>query len=287
MRPACWFVMALLASGSAQASPPWQVLLQSGELVGDRDPSYRQTLAEITYTPHPDYTTRWRLRHDYRVLDLADDQGVAAASNGHVHALSLSWRARLEDWAFELTPVLAVSSNVLKNPDDIQADDWQLHGAVTRRTSGPADGHWYWGVRADSRLGRYLPYPVVQWQSPDYSGVGVGLGAPDSYAYWDMHPAWRLSLSLGPAGGYWQVRDKSLKQVSHLAQRRWHTTLDLHWQATRHVGAVLGWSHYWHRRWAYRLEDGRRVHQQVPDGSLISLSLVLGNPNIPYQRPAW
>lgn len=277
MRPAPVCFLALLVSGNALASGPWQVLLRSGELAGDRDPSYRQTLFEVTYSPHPDDTSRWRFRHDYRALDLPGNQGIAAASNGHVHGLSLSWQARFEDWNLELRPALAVSSNVLKNPDEMRASDWQLHGAIVRRTPGPADGHWHWGVRADSRLGRYLPYPVVQWQSPDYSGVGVGLGAPDSYAYWDMHPAWRLSLSLGPDGGYWQVRDKSLAQVSHLAQRRWQTGLTLHWQAARYLGASVGWSRYWQQRWSYRLEDGRRVHQSVPDGSVVSLTLVLGN----------
>lgn len=241
----------------------------------DDEVDFRQTQLELSYLRS---RGTWRLRHDYRVFELPAIAGEPPASNGHVHALALGWQSGWGAWDIGLAPVLAVSSNVLKHPDTMRASDWQLHAHALRWLDGPGAGYWNLGLRADSRFGRYLPYPVAQWHWSGEHGFAIAIGLPDNTATWTLHRHWRLNLEVGPGGGYWQVRDENLDQVSHLQQQRWQSGLYLGWRPSRRIDLTLGATWFWQEEWRYRLADGQRTKEDIPDHAALTLTLGLNLP---------
>ena len=49
---------------------------------------------------------------------------------GHVHQLGVGWRADTHQRRYELTAALAVSSNALKHPGDLEAEDVRPDGCM-------------------------------------------------------------------------------------------------------------------------------------------------------------
>ncbi|MDX1456434.1 MAG: hypothetical protein R3276_02535 [Marinobacter sp.] len=239
----------------------------------DHNISNRETQLHVEVQPKASESEYWGARHNYRVFDLPDVNRTPAASNGHVHALSGFWRHRFDRWQVELAPTLAVSSNVLRNPDTLSASDWHLHGSAIRRFDLRDQGEFYGGLRIDNRLGDYLPYPMVQWQRQLPADIRLALGVPDSAVDWYWHPRLRWRLSLGPDGGSWRVRDSQIDSAGRLEQRRWHTSLALAWHAQSPLTIQLGASYYFQERWRYQLSDGSTTRLEQPNHTALWVGL--------------
>ncbi len=236
---------------------------------------FRETRLELEFTTARAQQSHWSARHNYRVLALPEVNGTAAAANGHVHALALGWQRSFHPWQLELSPVLAASSNVLRNLKILSADGWQLHGSALRTVDLSSWGSGALGLRADSRLGEYLSYPTAQWRKALFNEVQLALGIPDSSIVWPWHPKLTLRLSMGPDGGQWRVRDDDLNRAGHVRQRRWHTSLALEWQLLTPIRLRLGASYYVRERWQYQLSDGTEVRRHRPNHSALWLGVAV------------
>lgn len=214
----------------------------------------------------------WGWRHDYRAFGLPGE----AATNGHVHSTGPYAVWDSGSWHLAVHPALAVSSNVLKEQRDLGWDDVTPGFTLLRLHPGPAGGTWQWGLRADSRTGRFRPLPMAAWRSQGEGGVDATLGFPDSTLQWHFHPGWTIGAGAGPDGGAWRVRDRDFERVSTLRQRRWRGALFLAWSATRNLCLGAAWEHAFRRNWTYTRDDGTQRQIDPPDGSVFLFSLRLG-----------
>jgi hypothetical protein len=203
------------------------------------------------------------LEHVFRDLDLPAVDGVAPATNGYVHRLSLGWRRDGADHRLALGAGVAVSSNALKRPQELRGSDLQpLIEASTR-----VGASWI-GLRVDDRLGalRLVPTLTYRWQpAPAHS---VELGFPDSAWHAQIGRRWQTSLAIGPDGGCWQVRDRALMRRSRVCSDAWQAgwrierSIDSGQLVQAALGVTIG------RRLAgeidYTLDDGRRVTLGTP-----------------------
>ncbi|OZG72428.1 hypothetical protein BTA51_14960 [Hahella sp. CCB-MM4] len=249
----------------------------------EEDARYFESFFQLDRFPQEESPTRWSLREDYRSFHQPKIDNHEPASNGDAHALSLRWFAHFSQWQIELAPTIATSSNVLVHPDEMKLEDWQLHGSLLRSDTGPAAGQWQWGVIADSRFGRYLPYPSVQWQK-NVGNTQIGLGLPNSDIAWRFRSDWSVGLEVGPDGGFWHVRDKNFRQSSDLSQKRWNASLYLQWSPpylqwspVRLASFRLGLNHYWRQEWKYQLDDGQSTYLSIPDLDTLQFSLFLSS----------
>ncbi len=167
MRPLAGLLQfTVLFSSISQTLADEIIALRSGITHADADDAEQQrTITELgALNPAADSsntaTPRWLLRHDYRVLTLTDWDGSAAASNGHVHQLSLAMSLQHEGWQATLQPVVATSSNALRHTEQLHADDWRLQGSLAFSWHHN-DSKWQVGVQLDDRLGRYRAYPTL------------------------------------------------------------------------------------------------------------------------------
>ncbi|MDC0661517.1 hypothetical protein [Marinobacter sp. SS21] len=236
---------------------------------------YRESRLQLDSTPSTPQGTHWLAHHNYRVFALPEVNGSAAAANGHVHTLALHGQRSLHSWQLELAPVLAVSSNILRNLKTLSLSDWQLQGSAVRAVDLSSWGSGMWGVRVDSRLGDYRPYPTAQWRQAFSNGSQLALGVPDSSALWRWHPQLTMRLSLGPDGGQWRVRDDALRQAGELRQRRWHSSLAVEWQLLASLRLRLGASYYFRERWRYQLSDGAKVRLNRPNHTALWLGIAV------------
>ncbi|MDX1756150.1 MAG: hypothetical protein R3175_08840 [Marinobacter sp.] len=266
-------ILLIVLAGAPEAFAEWQV--SASAVNRDAESGYRETRLTLKRLSGNHRTGHWLASHNYRIFQLPEVDGRAPATNGHVHTLAMGWQRGFGPWQLELAPVLAVSSNVLRNLDTLTARDWRIHGAVVRTYEYGDRGMGYLGIRADSRLGDYLPYPTIQWQRAPGEHLQLALGVPDSVAEWHWHTRSLVRLRLGPDGGNWRVRDQELEHAGRLEQRRWHTSLTLEWQVLKQLRVSLGGSYYFQERWRYRLSDGRTVRQDPADHGALWLGLTV------------
>ena len=238
--------------------------LASELTIGNQNESYRETRWRIG-AGEPQ-TPRWQFQHDYRIFELPSVDGVVAASNGHLHALSWQWRFALENWQVTLTPTLATSSNALRHVKVLELDDWQANFTLLY----PYE-HIKFGIAADSHFGRYRPYPVWQWHlhHNDWSAI---LGFPENAVRWSPNEFWQWHLRLFPDGGQWRVRDEELTITSDLEQRRWRLELGLTWQWENiEIGGQV--IRHVEQRWRYQLMDNTGNEIDIPDSTAYALHI--------------
>jgi hypothetical protein len=224
----------------------------------------------------------WSLQHAFRDLDLPAVGGSAAATNGYVHRLSLAWQQADATRRLELGAGVAVSSNALKNPDQLRGSDLRpLLAASVASVRGTAGTLWL-GLRVDDRLGALRVLPVIE-HAVDVGAHRIAIGFPDSRWQWRLAPRWQSTLSAGPDGGCWQVRDRALARRSRACSDAWQAAWQLDWQLGRQlarptaspttIGLQVG------RRFAseldYTLDDGRRVTVDAPAAWFGALHLSL------------
>ncbi|QGX40698.1 hypothetical protein [Permianibacter aggregans] len=235
--------------------------------IGNQNESYRETRWRIGAGEQQ--TPRWQFQHDYRIFELPSVDGVVAASNGHLHALSWQWHFALENWQVTLTPTLATSSNALRHLKEVELDDWQANFALLYPYK-----HMKFGIAAGSQFGRYRPHPVWQWHL-HHNDWSVTLGFPENAVRWSLNEFWQWHLRLFPDGGQWRVRDEQLTITSDLEQRRWRLELGLTWQWENiEIGGHI--IRHMEQRWRYRLMDNRINEIDIPDSTALAVEFNWG-----------
>ena len=263
-------VTTALVGAAVAAAPAWTLqwslrIDATRSLLGQTYQTKRQTTG---LARHFDAESQADLAHEFRDLDLPDVDGEQSDTNGYVHRLTVDWQRRSETLQLRLGLTLAVSSNALKNPGDLSADDLQPALGIAWR-AGPA---WL-ALFADDRLGRTLVYPGFELPLHPAPSQDIRLGFPGSSWQWQIAPRWRSVAAIGPDGACWGVRDENLERRSDVCSRAWQAGWTLRWQATDHLAVEAAVGYGFDSSLEYQLRDGRTVRVDVPAGGFWVLSV--------------
>lgn len=225
-----------------------------------------------------DETDNWALRlsHRYRALEF-NDLATRTSFNGDIHSLGVGvlWQRKGETYRrrVSLAPVIAVSSNALKNPDALTADAVHLwiNWSEYRRRS--AHGEWLVGIGVDDRLGEYGIYPIVGLTWNPHPGTALQLAFPDSQLVQQLTPRFALSLRLAPDGGQWRVFDKSLEHESDFHWENWRSDFALQWSHPSGLTLELGAGISLRQHMDMALEDGTTLATDLEDATFAGLDI--------------
>lgn len=187
--------------------------------------------------------------HRYSVIDF-QGMPVDPSSNGHLHTLymPIDLSSLLdESWTLQLQPAISISSNLLKDPDEIRGDGLQLNFALARRLAESGDTHWTAGVCGDHRFGAWRVYPTLAWIMEGET-LSLRIGYPDNLARVRLGRDWSTGMRLYPDGNRWLVHDDDIAD-SVYEHEGWRLEgfLDWrfapHWQAALSAGKILNSNH--------------------------------------------
>jgi hypothetical protein len=188
--------------------------------------------------------------------------------------LRWAWAGALAH-SFELRPLIATSSNVMK---DIfrrgSSDDVMLHGRWRlERAPATTGGGWAAGITRDDAFGGEKFYPEVAalWRTPAFE---TGLGWPRAWASYRPSTTWELGVEVAPSGARWHVVsderggaefDYEVKSWRGLASASWQPAWGLRLQAQ--AGLEFDRRH--------RFEDdlGGRVDRVAGDAAYLELRI--------------
>lgn len=194
----------------------------------------------------------------------------------HRVAAPVRWRwAGALAHSFELRPVIATSSNVMKDFFNRgTSDDVMLHGRwrVERAPAATGAG-WRAGVARDDAFGSWKFYPEVAalWRTP---AAELGLGWPRSWASYRPVAAWLLSAELAPVGARWHVvSDERDGAEFDYEVEAWRGVASARWQSASGVLIVAQGGLEFGRR--HRLEDdqGGRVDRPADDAAYFEIRI--------------
>jgi hypothetical protein len=203
-------------------------------------------------------------RHEYRILDLPTIGDREADSNGHVHRLALGWQRESATDRVRLAAALAVSSNALKYPKQLEARDLRPELAIERRIGDTVRLALY----ADDRFGRSLLYPGFAFAVEPSPAHELRLGWPDSSWRWNAG-ALAATLAVAPDGGRWRVRDRELANASALRVRAWQAGWTLRWQPFPAIAIEAGAGRRFGTTMRYRLQHGDGARVEIPAATFI------------------
>jgi len=229
--------------------------------------SYRPTQSSFTLQRRLAESTLAGAGHEYRALDLPVVQGVPADSNGHVHQLGVGWRADTQQRRYELTAAFAVSSNALKHPSDLEAEDVRLAGLVEQRLGES----WRVALHADDRFGRFRLYPGFELFLQPTPAHEVRVGFPESSWRWQLAPRLQSEFAVSPDGGRWRVRDPSLERHSIVRLSSWRAILSLHWQPFDTLGVKAQVGRVLDTTLRYQLRDGSEARVDPSDATFFGV----------------
>ena len=212
-------------------------------------------------------------QHEYRILDLPEVNGVAADTNGHVHRTGPTWRKVSSGQRIRVEPRLAVSSNALRHPKDLDAQDISLSAAVEKRIAGDTPMAWWLALYVDDRFGGARLYPGLAAQVVSSSGHELRLGFPDSSWRWRWSQRWQSEVIVAPDGGKWRVRDEELAQHSDVRLRAWQLAWIMRWQPAQALTLDVRIGRRFETDLRYLLQDGSSAYVEVPDTSFFGLGI--------------
>jgi hypothetical protein len=234
---------------------------------------YQPSKSEIALDRTLDSGASAGWQHEYRILDLPEVNGVAADTNGHVHRTGPIWRKVSSAQRIRIEPRLALSSNALRHPKDLDAQDLSLLAAIEQRIAGDTSRAWWLGLYMDDRFGSTRVYPGLSAQVVSGSGHELHLGFPDSSWRWRWSQRWQSEVMAAPDGGKWRVRDAELAQQSDVRLRAWQLAWITRWQPAQAVTLDVRIGRRFETDLRYLLQDGSSAYVEVPDTSFFGLSI--------------
>ena len=288
MQPAflALLAIALFAQGASARAPFYWSSEPGTQLAGDylslADTDYgdqtgrtggQRSALRGQYAPGDDSPWLFGAGHEYDALDIETVAESEPQTNGDHHTLHAfgQWRATVAAGTPRLTlaPALSVSSNGLKNPEELDRETAQLWGAaVYYRQRGAIT--WVAGAARDYRFGRGEIYPVagLQWRSKQSI---VSLVYPDLLLGRDIGNGWSLQLTTSPDGNEWLAYDRDMQQRDSFRREAWQSDLRLlyDFQSGLQFGMSAGF--HWNQEWRYRQEDGAIARPDSEDGTFFGL----------------
>lgn len=191
----------------------------------------------------------WRASHEYLALDFPRDNPSTAITNGDLHTLVMGYRNDInfddQDTIYwELQPTLAVSSNQLKNPDEINGSSFRLDGYFIWQNRLQNYGALSIGGCVTALTGDYELIPVV---SVDYqlSDWHVFIGYPHSRIQYSITSGIILLTSWTLSGNQWEVLDRSLENRDNVHLESKQVKLGLEFNVPG-LGIIETYWHYYY-----------------------------------------
>jgi len=268
----------LISSASAAQEARWRLQLS---IEDDAERSvlgqpYQPRTHEIAIDRMLDGGASAGWQHEYRILDLPAVNGVAAQTNGHVHRTGPTWRKESSERRVRVEPRLAVSSNALRHPKDLDAHDFSLSAAIEQRIAGDAARAWWLALHVDDRFGGMRFYPGMQAQVVSTNGSDLRLGFPDTSWRWRWSQWLESEVIVAPDGGEWRVRDPELARRSDVQLRAWELVWIARWQPANALALDVRIGRRFETDLRYRLQDGSSANVEVPDTSFFGFSVSAG-----------
>src|SRR5215204_5777875 len=230
---------------------------------------YRPTQSTLTLQRRIGEDARAGLGHDYRVLTLPAVQGVPADTNGHVHQLGVGWRLEADHRRYWLAVGLAVSSNALKHPRDLDSEDVRFAGGIEQHLNES----WRVALLADDRFGRFRLYPGFELLLRPTSAQEVRLGFPESSWRWHWAHDFRFEFAVYPDGGRWQVRDANLERHSIVRLSSWRAAFGLRWRPLDLLEVKGQVGRQFDTALRYQLQDGSQADVSPADANFFGIAL--------------
>lgn len=220
-----------------------------------RETHFEALLPFLPAARSTDYAWDASFMHRYRTLSV-EALTPRANFNGDLHEIEVGLQARRitgkHARTILLRPGIAVSSNVLKNPDALTVHSlggqfrWIEHAAQSARVN------WLWGIGIDDRFGDYTAYPFAGLTWQPQGDTYLHLGYPDSFISHQLSSTVTMRVSVAPDGGQWRVHSKSMEDDA-----------DFHWENWR-AGVALSWTH--RSGWGAELQGGMlfEQHMRIP-----------------------
>jgi hypothetical protein len=181
--------------------------------------------------------------HRYTILEI---EPLESQTNGHLHTffvpLHRESQSDRKTFRLSIAPALSASSNVMKNPNEYNADAFQLIAALvwSRQPSDRAIVRY--GVCGDHRFGNYEIYLSVSVELQPDADWTIELGFPTSQLTYQVSKSLISSLRITPDGNKWYVMDKALERQSKLVYKAWLFEWTVGWLVHEHfmVKASVG-----------------------------------------------
>jgi len=217
------------------------------------------------------------LGHEYTTVEFDPQLSPEPQSNGDLHTLYVPvhwWKQREQQTnRVSVAPAISVSSNALKNPDEMSSDSMQLWLALEHRRQASTSFQWLLGLCADHRFGSYKGYPIagLLWQPSER--WSVRLAFPDSNVSYKITQAWFLSVSASPDGNEWHVLDSELQRRSKYIREAWHLEGRLSWQFHPAWTLSVAVGRAFEQELQFSLEDNRVEKTELDDASSVAVEL--------------
>jgi hypothetical protein len=194
----------------------------------------------------------------------------------HRAAMPIHWSWRGDTaHALELRPVIATSSNVMKDLFSRgTSDDLMMQGRWRiERTPAATGAGWAAGIARDDAFGgqRFYPEITALWRRPGYE---VGLGWPRTWVHHQASAAWRLVAGVAPSGARWHVvSDERDGAEFDYEVEAWRAQVSAEWRSA-HGFLLQGRTGFEFRR-RHRFEDdeGNRVDRRLDDAAHFELRI--------------
>lgn len=234
---------------------------------------YQPSRTEIAIDRMLDADASAGWRHEYRILDLPEVNGVAAQTNGHVHRTGPTWRKESPERRIRVEPRLAVSSTALRHPKDLEAQDLSLLAAIEQRVAGEASRAWWLAVYLYDRFGDTRVYPGFYAQVASTNDHDLRLGFPDTSWRWRWSQWLQSEVIVAPDCGKWRVRDEELANHSDVQLRAWKLVWIARWQPVDALALDVRIGRRFDSDLRYLLQDGSGAYVEVPDASFFGFGV--------------
>jgi hypothetical protein len=215
------------------------------------------------------------LGHEYNALDIDLPTGLAPQTNGDLHTLhaAIEWTtgAGPGELRLALAPALSVSSNGLKNPDELDSDAAQLWASALYAWPG-AHFDWILGAAHDFRFGASQVYPVagIQWSA---DATLLRLTFPDVVLRTRLGQRWQLAFATEPDGNEWWAYDRDLETADEFHSEAWRSEISLSYQFSNGLRLGLSAGYRWDAHWKFRRENGDWARQDTDSAPFYGIHL--------------
>jgi hypothetical protein len=215
------------------------------------------------------------LGHEYNALDIDEGSGAAPRTNGDLHTLHLAtgWQTQPGEGqlSLALAPALSVSSNGLKNPDELDSDALQLWGAAIYTWPGSRHS-WILGAAHDYRFGESRVYPVIGFEMGDEKTV-LRLTYPDLVLSTTLGYGWEVEFVTSPDGNEWLAYDRSMEYQDEFRREAWESAIRLGYRFDNGLLIGMAAGYHWNQEWQYRREDGSVARHEGGDSPFYGIHM--------------
>lgn len=201
------------------------------------------------------YGKSWQASHEYLALDYFRENLTTPVTNGDLHTLQAGYKNTINyttanNLNWELMPTLAVSSNQLKNPDEIKGSSFRLEGYLAWQHRLKNKVTIVAGACASAITGEYevIPLAGIEYQYLDWD---MSIAYPKSRLDYLINPSLTFFSSWELSGNQWQVLDQNLENRNDVHLESKQIKLGFRFNITRSGVIDTFWIHYYDQAMEY------------------------------------